>query len=110
MITSRDLLDTSIAQLETLVRFLGEQLREGREGSERDAAETRACRETLRSLSVLILKLKAAGQGSGGNIDLSVIVDSNDDAALAHRADRRLMNSYPRGLRLNRCQIGAPRR
>jgi hypothetical protein len=82
MITSRDLLDTSIAQLETLVRFLGEQLREGREGSERDAADTRACCETLRSLSVLILKLQAAGHGSGGDFGLSAIVDSDDDAPL----------------------------
>jgi hypothetical protein len=59
MITPRELLDTSIAQLWTLTRFLGEQLGEGREGAEPATAETRACHEILRSLSVLILRLQA---------------------------------------------------
>ena len=70
MITSRELLDTSIAQLWTLARFLSEQLGEGREGAEPATAETCACHEVLRSLSVLTLRLKAAGHGSDGDIDL----------------------------------------
>ena len=64
MITSRDLLDTSTAQLGTLIRFLGEQLREGGEGAEHAAADTRACREILDSLSVLMLKLQALDCGA----------------------------------------------
>jgi hypothetical protein len=69
MITPRELLDTSIAQLWTLARFLGEQLGEGREGAEPATAEARACHELLRSLRVLILRLEAADHGRGGNID-----------------------------------------
>lgn len=107
MITPRELLDTSIAQLATLVRFLGEQLREGREGAERDAAETRACREIVRSLSVLILGLQAAGHVRGGDMDLSAIVDSDDDASLPQTSERRMMNSYPRGRRLNLSKLRA---
>jgi hypothetical protein len=74
MITPRELLDTSIAQLWTLARFLGEQLGEGREGAEPATAEIRACREILRSLSVLIPRLEAAGYGSGREIDLALAI------------------------------------
>jgi hypothetical protein len=70
MITSRELLDTSIAQLRTLARFLAEQLGEGREGPDPTAAETRACLEVLRSLSALIVRLQAVGHRSDGDIDL----------------------------------------
>ena len=59
MITSRELLDTSVAQLQTLVAFLGEQLDE--EGSRYATAETRACNEILRSLRILIVRFQAAG-------------------------------------------------
>lgn len=87
--------------------FLGEQLRERREGAERDAAETRACREIVRSLSVLILGLQAAGHGRGGDMDLSAIVDSDDDASPPQTTDRRKMNSYPSGRRQNLSKSGA---
>jgi hypothetical protein len=69
MITPRELLGTSIAQLWTLARFLGEQLDEGVEGAEPTTAEARACHEVLRSLRVLILRLEAADHGIGGDSD-----------------------------------------
>jgi hypothetical protein len=72
MITSRELLDTSIAQLWTLTRFLGEQLGEGREGAEPATAETRACHEILRSLGVLILRIQAGGKVDSGGISVGV--------------------------------------
>jgi len=58
--TSRELLDTSIAQLQALSAFLGDQLGvvTARSGS---AAEIRACEEILVSLGALILKVQAAG-------------------------------------------------
>jgi hypothetical protein len=87
MITSRELLDTSIAQLWTLARFLGEQLGDGREGTEPATAETVACHEILRSLSVLTLRLQAAGHGGGGDISLP----------LAARPSTRRIRVFPRG-------------
>jgi len=49
-ITPLELLDTSIAQLQTLVAFLDDQL----DGTEFATAETRACKEIARSLCGLI--------------------------------------------------------
>jgi hypothetical protein len=49
-ITPLELLDTSIAQLQTLVAFLDDELG----GTESAALETRACKEIARSLCVLI--------------------------------------------------------
>jgi hypothetical protein len=69
MITPRELLGTSIAQLWTLARFLDEQLDEGIDGAEPTTAEARACHEVLRSLRVLILRLEAADHGIGGDSD-----------------------------------------
>ena len=86
MITSRELLDTSIAQLWTLARFLGEQLGEDRDGIESDRAETRACREIVRSLRALILSLEAAGRVRGGDIELPA-------------TRQRWHESYPHGRR-----------
>jgi hypothetical protein len=57
MITSGELLDTSIAQLQTLAAFLDEQLGDRSERAEPAVSETRACKEILLSLSVLILKV-----------------------------------------------------
>ena len=93
MITPRELLDTSIAQLRTLARFLGEQLGEGREGAEPATAETRACHEILRSLRVLILRLQAAGHESGGDIDPPLaIVEA--DITPPRRVARKLDASF----------------
>jgi hypothetical protein len=86
MITSRELLDTSIAQLWTLARFLGEQLGEDRDGIESDTAETRACHEIVRSLRELILSLEAAGDVRGGDTELPA-------------TRRRWHESYPHGHR-----------
>lgn len=91
MITPRELLDTSIAQLRTLVRFLDEQIGEGRGGAEPATAEARACDEILQSLSVLILKLQAAGRESAGNIDLPAVVDRDDDLRLPQATEERLL-------------------
>jgi hypothetical protein len=60
MITPGELLDTSIAQLETLVAFLGDQLGDRNYWPEPATAEARACEEILLSLNVLIPKLEAA--------------------------------------------------
>jgi hypothetical protein len=60
MITPVELLDTSIAQLQTLVHFLGDQLGDRNERPESATLEARACKEILLSLGVLIPKLEAA--------------------------------------------------
>jgi len=67
MITTRELLDTSIAQLQTLAAFLGEQISESADGSA--VLETRACKEILRALSALIqthrsIRVEFGGHGS----------------------------------------------
>jgi hypothetical protein len=57
-ITTRELLDTSSANLRTLAAFLAEQLDESVAGSE-VTVELHACREVLRSLRALIPKIEA---------------------------------------------------
>ena len=58
--TPRDLLDTSIAQLQTLTAFLGDHLRESGDPSESNVSpEALACREILISLGALILKVQS---------------------------------------------------
>jgi hypothetical protein len=52
MITCLELLETSIAQLETLAAFLSEQLSDTAERSV--PSEARACREILSAVSTLI--------------------------------------------------------
>jgi len=52
MITCLELLETSMAQLETLAAFLSEQLSETPDRSV--ASEDRACREILSAVSTLI--------------------------------------------------------
>ena len=53
-ITPGELLETSIAQLRTLVAFLGEQLDESGSGdtAQASAPEVRACKDILVSLTV----------------------------------------------------------
>ena len=59
--TPRDLLDTSIAQLEVLKAFLGEQLGARTDNSESAATtDLIACQEILISLGALILRVQAA--------------------------------------------------
>ena len=61
MITSpRLLLDTSIAQLQTLASFLAEEMGEYRQRAVVATPEARACKEILLTISVLIPKLQAA--------------------------------------------------
>jgi hypothetical protein len=61
MITSpRLLLDTSIAQLQTLASFLAEEMGEYRQKTVTASSEARACKEILLTISVLIPKLQAA--------------------------------------------------
>ena len=58
--TPQELLDTSIAQLQALSAFLGDQL--GVVTARSDCApEIRACEEILISLGALILKVQASG-------------------------------------------------
>jgi hypothetical protein len=52
MITRRELLETSIAQLQTLAAFLRDQLSETADGPA--GLETRACKEILSAVSRLI--------------------------------------------------------
>ena len=74
MITHQELLETSIAQLQTLAAFLKDQL--GGSGQTPHASEAKACREVLRRLSELIhlteaarnsdaVHFKATGTGTG---------------------------------------------
>jgi len=59
--TPRELLDTSIAQLQTLTAFLGDQLTaSARQSGSPATPEIRACEEILVSLGALILKVQAA--------------------------------------------------
>jgi hypothetical protein len=54
------LLDTSIAQLQTLASFLAEEMGEYRQRTVVATPEARACKEILLTISVLIPKLQAA--------------------------------------------------
>ena len=56
----RLLLDTSIAQLQTLASFLAEEMGEYRQRTVVVTPEARACKEILLTISVLIPKLQAA--------------------------------------------------
>jgi hypothetical protein len=58
--TPRLLLDTSIAQLQTLASFLAEEMGEYRQKTVVATPEARACKEILMTISVLIPKLQAA--------------------------------------------------
>ena len=62
LITPQEVLDTSVAQLETLAAFLCEQLDESIDASGRVTKETRACQEILGSLRVLILRIRPREQ------------------------------------------------
>jgi hypothetical protein len=59
-ISPRLLLDTSIAQLQTLASFLAEEMGEYRQMSVVATPEARACKEILMTITVLIPKLQAA--------------------------------------------------
>jgi hypothetical protein len=54
----QEVLDISIAQLETLAAFLHEQLGEGSDDPRRVTTETRACNEVLGYLKALILRVR----------------------------------------------------
>jgi hypothetical protein len=58
LITPQEVLDTSVAQLETLAAFLCEQLDESVDDRGHVTNETRACKEILGSLRVLILRVR----------------------------------------------------
>jgi hypothetical protein len=59
--TPRDLLDTSIAQLQMLRAFLGDQLGDRADESEPSVTpEILACQEILVSLGALIVKVRAS--------------------------------------------------
>ena len=57
VITPVELLDTSVAQLQTLLAFLDEQL----DGTGFPTPETCACQEIARSLCVLIRRCQSEG-------------------------------------------------
>ncbi len=61
--TPRLLLDTSVAQLQTLASFLAEEMGEYGGMSVVATPEARACKEILMTLSVLIPKLQAVRYG-----------------------------------------------
>jgi len=72
----RLLLDTSIAQLQTLASFLAEEMGQYRQRTVVATPEARACKEILLTISVLIPKLQAARY---------VVIDEN--AALGRCVD-----------------------
>jgi RNase adaptor protein for sRNA GlmZ degradation len=57
--TPQEVLDTSVAQLETLAAFMREQLGKGDDDPRRITTETHACDEILGTLSALILRVRA---------------------------------------------------
>ena len=65
LITPQEVLDTSVAQLETLAAFLCEQLDESIDDPGRVTRETRACKEILGSLRVLILRIRPGERCDG---------------------------------------------
>ena len=58
MISTQELLDTSVAQLCTLSAFLDEQLCQRDGGSVRATSETKACNDILQSLRGLIVRVQ----------------------------------------------------
>jgi hypothetical protein len=63
MATPRELLETSIAQLQTLRAFLGDQLADKAiESHGTSTPEVRACQEILVSLGALILKVQGGSR------------------------------------------------
>jgi hypothetical protein len=58
MISTQDLLDTSVGQLRTLTAFLDEQLYQRDGGWERATSATNACNEILQSLRELIVRVQ----------------------------------------------------
>ena len=64
--TPRELLDTSIGQLQMLTAFLGDQLADGAvEAKASDTPEVHACREILVALGALIVKVQATSRTTG---------------------------------------------
>jgi len=62
LITPQEVFDTSVAQLETLAAFLCEQLDESGDDHRHVTNETRACKEILGSLKVLLLRVRREGR------------------------------------------------
>jgi len=54
----QEVLDISVAQLETLTAFLHEQIGEGSDDSRHFTTETQACNEILGYLKALILRVR----------------------------------------------------
>jgi hypothetical protein len=76
--TPRELLDTSIAQLELLRAFLGEQLGVRTDKSESTAtSDLIACQEILVSLGALILRVQATSPESGDLIGLEFLAGTS---------------------------------
>lgn len=67
--TPRELLDTSIAQLQMLTAFLGDQLADSAvESNASDTPEILACREILVSLGALIVKVQVTNRLTAGRL------------------------------------------
>ena len=67
--TPRELLDTSIAQLQMLTAFLGDQLADSAvESRAYDTPEILACRELLVSLGALIAKVQITNRLTAGRV------------------------------------------
>ena len=65
--TPRELLDTSIAQLQLLMAFLGDQLGESaRESRSSDTPDIRDCQKIFASLELMLAELRAARPKSAG--------------------------------------------
>ena len=67
--TPRELFDTSIAQLQLLAAFLGDQLADNAvESKSSDTPEILACREILVSLGALIVKVQGTNRLTAGRV------------------------------------------
>jgi hypothetical protein len=74
--TPRELLDTSIAQLQMLTAFLGDQLaNRAVESKASDTPEVLACREILVSLGALLVRVQATSRLTIGQLPPRDAVD-----------------------------------
>ena len=90
--TTREMLDISIAQLETLAAFLGEQLGEGNDCPRHITEETRACNEILGSLRELIVRVRPrSGAEPGSTAGAFLLIGYRQQSACckshSHRAE-----------------------
>jgi hypothetical protein len=99
-ITPAELLDTSIAQLQTLAAFLADQLSDAsaEDGTSPAATETRVCREVLDALGALIYKLHATRPGTALSTCPDLVDAEVERRGTTHELSVRSARAGPRPL------------